>query len=309
MKKIAFYILTSIMILSLAGCGSQEEKMTSSDIINRSIIQVSDASSFEYTLTVDESTAIGDKILTTQSVAEVKQILQPYTLYSQSDKTTLNVDGQTFRIITEMYQSEHDGILDLYLRFGNPQDTSTEPTLSDWQKHSSNDKASIDMLVDINRKNFEAGIYLLSSNINSFNLTDDKETYVFEGTITPDTILEGYQRYLRENYIKSGMVVGSSNPTMTDLKNELTNGQRPELQTGFTKLAYSNQPIPVTIWINKSTYAIEKVVIDEKTALQEIVSIEIPKLNLNLGEPSVNKAIYTFDAIGINTVKEISQPE
>ena len=105
------------------------------------------------------------------------------------------------------------------------------------------------------------------------------------------------------------MLPNLENPSHVELRSEIINAEYPELQFGISKLAYSEEFIPVSLWINKNTTSIEKVVIDESSVLQSLLKIEAPKIDLDLEDPIVSKSLTTYEIRGIDTLKEIPMPE
>ena len=172
----------------------------------------------------------------------------------------------------------------------------------------------IDWTIKMVRSNLDAQLYLLKSNIDSFQMSQelerkDENIVRYDGYIEPATVLEAYKLYLRDLYVQMQMLPNLENPSHVELRSEIINAEYPELQFGISKLAYSEEFIPVSLWINKNTTSIEKVVIDESSVLQSLLKIEAPKIDLDLEDPIVSKSLTTYEIRGIDTLKEIPMPE
>jgi hypothetical protein len=302
--------LIGLAAILLSGCGSNKAPLDDADIINRALIQLSDAQSIEYTSTSEDSVSYGEKINRNETYLEVRQIASPFTAYSKSDRKVLKTDGTVTKTVIETFQSAEETGFNFYLRYiSDANRASDNPPPTEWQKNSLSDKESVGILIDMRRKTDEAQIELLRENMSSFKRVSNSDDYVYQGTISPDSVLNVYRDFVRLIYIKGGLVKGPDNPSKSDLNRELTSEARPEFQTGFTKLAYSQEPVPVTIYINRDTYQLEKVMLDEKSALQAILSREIPKINPDLGAPVVTKSMNVYEIKGINMIKELELPD
>jgi hypothetical protein len=253
-----------------------------------------------------------------------RAILDPYTVLSKSENLTARIDGEKSKSVFETYQTLKDNKLTLYIRYnnkneedaGNEEDDGSEgdAVLSDWEKQSDvTDKEQIDSMLRYNKNVILAELYLLKANITSFQSAadDDAESkgfLKFEGAIDPETVPEAYEKYLRESYIEMNFITGKENPSVEDLKNEIFEG-RPEFQSGPTKLAFSETPVPVSLWIDKDSLNLKKVVLDETPVLQALTEKALKELQSDLTDPVVKKAEMTYEVISIDELDEIPPPE
>ncbi len=320
MKKI-FSILLIIGLLACfpgcgAGAGSSPELTDSTEVITKAVDQLSDAESYELKTYNEEETIFGDKKTAKEAEAITKAVFDPFTQWAKTEDSMTRIDGKTSRSAHETYQSQKDGKLTLYVRFyqQNWQDTGKDADLGDWEKASEvTDKAQIDSMIRYNKNWLMTEIQLLRANISSFQPVADtdaesKGLMKYEGSVDPNTVLEAYRKYLRESYIEMKFIQGNKNPSAEDLKNEITGG-RPELQVGPTKLAFSDKPVPVTIWIDKDSFHLKKVVLDETSVLQALTEKAVQEMKPDVSEPVVKKATMTYEIISINGFDKIPAPE
>lgn len=317
MKKTSFFHIFFV-VFSLYGCGNtQKPASTDGDkVISQAIELISNANSFEYTLVVEDSTTYGINKVESYSKMNQKQIFEPFEIWNKSDTKNTLINGEKERTVIEKYQKAHSDQLDINIRYSHQTEPNLdqEPVLSDWEENSTKVKEQIDLFSKMNRSNLEAQLYLISSNIKSFQLVEDdaakdKNILKYDGYIDPTTVLEAYQKYLRDNYVQMNLLVDLENLSLEDIKTEITNGEVVELQSGIPKLAYSKEAIPISLWINKDTSVLEKVVVDESIVLQSLLEKVAPKANPDIESPVVLKSLYTFEIKEIDTLKEIIRPE
>lgn len=320
MKKIIPVILAVLLILVIPGCGSgagnSSEQADSAAIISKAVDRLTAAGSYELRTYRAEATSFGEKKTAKQTESTTKAIFDPFTQWTKTEELMTRIDGETNRSAHETYQLQKDGKLTLYVRFyqQNWKDTDKEADLGDWEKQSEvTDKAQLDSMLRYNRNWVMTQLHLLRANINSFRqaVDDDAESkglMKFEGSIDPETVPEAYGKYLRESYIEMNFISDKKNPSAEDLKNEIIGG-RPEFQTGPTKLAFSKSPVPVTLWIDKESLDLKKVVLDETSVLQALTEKALQEMQSDLGDPVVKKAEVTYEIIGVNEFNEIPPPE
>ena len=201
------------------------------------------------------------------------------------------------------------------MRFGSTENNAEqEPQLSDWQQTIDTDKEQIEMTLEFAKSLREAKLYLLSSNMESFRFIEETETagsntLRYDGSIDPSTAIEAYKTYLRDHYVQFNMVKELKDPSLDDLRKEITSGELAELQSGIPQYAYAEEPVPISLWISKDTFELKKVVIDKTEMMQRYFAQELPKVNPGSEAPVVIKFIDTYDIKGINTLKEIEKPE
>lgn len=320
MKKIFSILLIAGLMTCIPGCGggagSSSELTDSAEAITKAVDQLSGAKSYELKTYNEEETVFGDKKTAKEAETITKAIFEPFTQWSKTEGSMTRIDGQKSRSDHETYQTLKDDKLTLYVRFyqQNGQDTGKDADPGGWEKASEvTDKAQIDSMMRYNKNWIMTEIQLLRANISSFQPVADtdaesKGLMKYEGSIDPKTVLEAYRKYLRESYIEMKFIQGNKNPSAEDLKNEITGG-RPEFQVGPTKLAFSDEPVPVTLWIDKDSLALKKVVLDETSVLQALTEKALQESQVDYGDPVVKKATVTYEITSINEFDRIPAPE
>jgi uncharacterized protein YcfL len=318
MKKQLILILIFLFLLNLSGCGNKSISDTSGDdkVLLQTFDLLSKINSYELTTSRVESTTFGDKKVLSQMITEQKIIFEPFATWSRTDSTSTRIfEGGQYRSLREVYQVLNDNQIDLFMRYSPTEDAATgnEPVLGEWQKITISPKEQADLAIDMVRNNFDAQIYLLKSNIDSFKIVEndevkDENILKYDGYLEQATILETYQKYIRKIYVEGKMLTDSENLTLEDLKNEITGGDLLEIKVGIPKLAYSEKPVPISLWIDKSTFALKKVTVDETLVMQSYTEKEILKANPDLGDPIVSKALLTYEIKSIDNLKEIPMP-
>lgn len=315
-RQLIFFVI--LLMFSLYGCSNTDRPAVSevNKEISQAIERLSKANSYEYMLSTEDITTYGDKQVISKSNSEQKLIFEPFVRWGKTDSTSIRIDGKQYRTVNEGYYVADNNQLDFYLRFSSQEEPNSEKesVLGNWEKNSTTDKDQIDWTIKMVRSNLDAQFYLLKSNIDSFQMSEELERQDvnivrYDGYIEPATVLEAYKLYLRDFYVQMKMLPNLENPSHEELRSEIINGEHPELQFGISKLAYSEELIPVSLWINKNNTSIEKVVIDESSVLQSLLKIETPKIDLDLEEPIVSKSLTTYEIRGIDTLKEIPMPE
>lgn len=318
MKKWLHFILMVLLIFTFSGCKNTEasDVPEKSTVISQAIANISSANSYDCTVLVEEIDSYGNKKAESRRETEQKLIFEPFTMWNKTDTLMTNVSNEKSRTFSEVYETVHDGTMDFKVRYSRQEgaDINKNLDLSNWEGQSYQEKEQIDLTVKMNRNYFDAELYLLSSNIDSFQLAEnaadvDKNTLKYDGSIKQATVLEAYQKYLRDLYVQMKMVAALENPSLEDLKNEIISGERPELQSGIPKLAYSEVPIPVSLWIDQDTFTLKKVTIDETSAMQSLLEKEIPKIDTKSEVPTVTKALTTYEIKSLDKLTEIPVPE
>ena len=319
MKKQLIPILIFLFLLNLSGCGDTSISDTSGDdkVLLQSIDLLSKVNSYELTTSRVETTTFGDKQLISQIITEQKIILEPFVSWWRTDSTSTGIyENGPIRSLNEGYQVLNDDQIDLFMRYSHTEDANigNEPVLGEWEKIATSTKEQADWTFDNMRSNFDAQLYLLSSNIDTFKIVEsdegkDENILKYDGYLEQTTILEAYQKYIRTPYVKGNMLTDSKNMSLEDLKKEITDGDLLDIKTGIPKLAYSEKPVPISLWIDKSTFELKKVTVDETLVMQSYMEKEILKANPDLEEPIVSKALLTYEIRSIDNLKEIPMPD
>ena len=318
MKKQLIPILIFLIIFNLSGCGDTSVSDTSGDdkLLLQAIDLLSKANSYELTESRVESTTFGDKQSIFKIITEKKIMSEPFVRWSRTDKTNTNFNlGGQRRSLGESYQVLNDGQLDVYVRFSPTEDAAIgkEPVLGEWEKNPTYTKEQDALTLDAMRSNFDAQLYLLSSNIDTFKKVEndevkDENILKYDGYIEQTTIMEAYQKYIRDFYVQVNLLPDSKNLSLEDLRNEITDGDLFEIKVGIPKLAYSEEPVPVSLWIDIRTFELIKVAVDETLVLQSYMEKEMPKVNPDLEKPIVSEALLTYEIKSIDNLKGIPIP-
>lgn len=319
MNKLLIPILLLVVLLSLSGCGNNEISDTSESdkVLLQAINDLSKINSYELTSIRNESTSFGDKKIISNETTEQELMFEPFVTWSRTDSTSTGIyEGGERRTLRETYQILTDGQLDLFWRYSPAEGTTigNEPVLGEWEKVFTSTKEQADWTIDMIRNNFEAQIYLLSSNVGSFKIAQNNESkdeniLQFEGYLDQTTILEAYQKYIRGTYVEWNLLADSKDMTPEDLKNEIVDGELLEIKTGIPKLAYSEKPVPISLWIDKNNFELKKVTIDETLVMQSYMEKEMSKANPDLKDPIVSQALLTYEIKSINTINDIPMPD
>jgi len=97
--------------------------------------------------------------------------------------------------------------------------------------------------------------------------------------------------------------------TLEDLMVEITGGDVLEIKEGIPKLAYSEMPVSVTLWVDENTYELKKVMIDETAVMQAYMEKEMPKISSDFKDPVVSKAILVYEIGSIDKITKIPLPD
>ena len=314
MKKQLILVLILILLLSLYACGTGNQPAAAGDNneISKAIEHILNANSYDYIKSNENLNNSVDKEVISKSKSEIKQLLKPQVVWSKSENYYKTVDGNEVRSIAEVYYTVNDNKIEVNSRFLQQKDSKIdqESTSGDWQKTSNTDKAQVDSILGFAKNRFDAQIYLLSSNIDSFKPVKDPEAKNetrYDGFIASETVLKAYQLYERDFYVQMGLLQQLEKPSLEDLKNEILSSQSPEIQSGVAKLTFSDKPIPISIWISEDTSDLTKIVVDESSVLQSILDKQV---NTTDGKSAVvSKSLYTYEIIGIDTLKDIPIPK
>ena len=318
MRKYLILILLCSFFLMLAGCGASDKAEVSdgNEVLQQTIDQLSKINSYELTISKEQTSNMYDKIVTSKKMTNQKVVFEPFVLWSRTDSTSTRIyeEGQD-RTLSESYQVLNGDQLDMFMRFSSAEEVPAgrEPSLGEWNKVATSNKEQADWVKDAVRNNLEAQLYLLSSNIESFELVESngnpgENLLKYEGHLDQTTILKTYQKYIRAIYVAAGLLKESKDMTLEDLKVEIIGGEVLEIKEGIPKLAYSEMPVPVTLWVDENTYELKKARIDETAVMQAYMEKEMPKINLDFKNPVVSKAILVYEIGSTDKITEISMP-
>lgn len=109
--------------------------------------------------------------------------------------------------------------------------------------------------------------------------------------------------------LRGGLLKESKNMTLEDLKVEITKGEVLEIKEGIPKFAYSELPVPVTLWVDNNTYELKKVMIDETEVMQAYMEKEMPEESSDFQNPVVSKALLLYEIESVNKITDIPMPK
>jgi hypothetical protein len=303
MKKLLTIFLVLLLLMILPGCrGGTSNTSEDTELLLQAINQLKNVESYE--LTREESVLREDEQMISQIMSETKVILEPYTNWNRNNVT--RSDG---KFLTEAYQVLENDQFDVYIRTDS---LEADGILGDWENPISINKEHTGIMLDLIKKNFDAQLYLLSSNIGTFKIVEDDELkdenhIKYGGYLEQDTILEAYQKYIRDFHVKSGLLPDSPDLSLEDLKIEITSGDHLELQGGIPAMAFSQNPVPISLWINQNTLQLERVVIDATSYMQSLM--EVQESSPGIEVPLISEATVIYEIRGINNLEEIPMPE
>lgn len=318
MKKYLMPILLCSFLLLQSGCGASDkaEIPGGNVVLQQAIDQLSQIKSYELTIRKEQESTMNGKLITSKKMTNQKVVFEPFVLWSRTDSTSTRIyeEGRD-RTLNEAYQILNGDQLDMFMRFSSSEEVTTgrEPVLGEWNKVTTSNKEQADWVKAAVRSNLEAQIYLLSTNIESFKLVESsgnpgENLLKYEGHLEQTTILEAYQKYIRGMYVVAGLLKESKEMTLEDLKVEITGGEFLEIKEGVPKLAYSEMPVPVSLWVDENTYELKKVIIDETAVMQSYMEKEMPKISMDFKEPVVSKAILVYEIENMDKIIEIPMP-
>lgn len=318
MKKLLTLLVLTALLLVLCGCGAEGSQGGTSEqnkVLAEAFEILSKANSFEYTVYTDEQSQSEGKISRSTTKTETKEISEPFARWGKYNNERTLANGVYDRSSSESYQKADNNKYEYYMRYSTSEDNAKqELSLGDWEENIITDKEQIEITLEFGKDLREAELYLLSSNIDRFQFveeteTDGANTLRYDGSIDPSTAMEAYKTYLRDYYVQFNMVKALKDPSLDDLKKEITSGDVVDLQSGIPQYAYAEEPVPISLWIDKETFELKKVVIDKTAMIQIHWTQEVPKVNPGIQVPALLKHIVTYEIKGINTLKEIEKPE
>lgn len=309
----------ALLLINLTGCGDANMDSAglpdSKTVISKAARQLANANSFELLTYREEIYTAGDKRIETKTNADAKTILEPYTQWAKTDMTTARAGGEKSRTVMETYRIVKGEGMEFYVRSTQMRGTSVEdlPPITDWEAYPAVTKEQADLLLQWFDRSMSAELYLLSLNIDSFQLTDssgaeDSGLLKYAGSIDPATVREAYRKYLRESYIEMHFVADKEYSTDEDLRKEIAGGT-PELQVGLTKLAFSDKPVPITLWVDQESFVLKKVTIDERAVLQALLDKTFQDQDLGVTDCLAERSTLTYEFKDVDQIKKIPRPE
>ena len=307
-------IILAVVLCSCSSNNAQPDPDISGHIA-RTVDILAEAKNIEYTYIYEELYQNNGKEYGTQTTAENIRIFVPFAHWVKNDTVTRTTDGEAYRSVIEIYQMVQKDQFDLYFRSSDQQtDLNAVPYLGDWELQSTEDKAAVDMLIEWDKDASEDQFYLLRANADSFRFVEEAEAdgevvLKYSGHISPSSAIEAYKVYLRERYVEMGLLKELDNPSSEELKNEIVNEDVLDIKVGIPALAYSEEPVPISLWIDKGTLALQKVEVDKSVVMGPLLEKQLSQAGLSNTSPVVIKALETYVITGIDTAKKPPIPQ
>lgn len=295
MKKLLLLAFAITTILCFVSCGtnnSSQKNDVPTDSLKQAIDSVSSINSLSYITNYEQILKSDTDTTTTISTTENKSMKDPFVMWT---KTVTQINAE----------SKQSG--ESYLKAtGNVFEVAMRRDGTEWQKETPSDnQANTQILINYAESVIKASCYLLSANLDSFKMDENQDGLIeYSGTISQSSVVETYKKCIRDTYIDTNLI-RPDKEIPDDLLKEITSGKIPELMVGIPSLAFSDKPIPVTVWVNERSNTITKVEIDKTNVIQAIFD----KFPLKDKVRKVEKAILTYKVIGINTFDEIPMPQ
>jgi hypothetical protein len=307
-----------ILVTVLWGCGGEDTRPDISDgsaHVARTVNILAEAKSIEYTYIYEELYQNDGKEFGTQTTAENIRIFEPYAYWVKNDTVNHDNNDEPYRSVVEIYQLVQEGRYDFYFRSSDQEtDLNAVPSLGEWDLDSTEDKEAVDMLIRWDKDTREAQLYLLRANADSFRFVEDAEAggetvLKYSGSISPASAIEAYKVYLRDRYVEMGLLKELDNPSPEELKDEIVNGDVLEIKVGIPALAYSEEPVPISLWIDKDTFTLQKVEVDKAVVMGPLLEKQLAQAGLGNYSPVITKALVTYVITGIDTAKKPPIPQ
>ena len=303
MKKSLFCSIVIVALLFLASCGSSsssQKNNSSTESLNKSIDALFSVNSIYYTSNFEQILKSDTDTITTTNTTKIKLINEPYVVWSEIKNSVSSTNRQETETIIEAYQKATEDGLELLYR--------GKTSSTDWQKNTIEDKTIAEKYIENAKNNMKAEHYILSANLDSFKMEKKQDGLIkYSGTISQASVVEAYKKYLRNFYVYGGLIKSDKELSNNEMLKEITNGGIPELTVGIPSLAFSDKPIPVTVWVNEKNNKISKVEIDKINATQALLDMTFEGSKDKM--PKIEKAILTYEVLEINTFDEIPMPQ
>ena len=299
--------MLTIMVaaLLLASCGDNSPSQnggTSTEALKNAVDTLSSINSFHYTHYDEQILDFETHTSSAIMISEIKRASKPLAIWAHTTHKNLysNSEAKDSEAAMESYQ----GITDdgkgwaVYFRGEN----------EEWQKNMVEDEEQAETFIENVQNSMKSSQYLLNENLSSFKMAGKEDGRIkYSGSISRDSIVEAYKQYARDFYAFSGMVRRDENLSNKELLEEITGGEVYELMVGMPSLAFSEDPIPVTIWVDEKKNVIVKVEIDRIKAMQAMVATIFEETEDPV--PKVEKAVSIYELVEVDTFSEIPMPE
>lgn len=303
MKKLLLCSIFMAALLFLVGCGGDsimQKSDSSRENLNESIDAMLSVNSIYYTSNYEQILKSDTDTITTKSTSEIKRINEPFVTWSQVKNAVSHTNVPETETIIETYQKATEEGLELFYR-GNT-------SLTEWEKSTIDDKIQAEKYIDRSKDLMKAEHYILDASLESFKMSGKQDGLIkYSGTISQTSVIEAYKKYLRNFYIDAGLIESDKELSNNEMLKEITNGKILELTVGIPSLAFSDKPIPISVWVNEKNNMISKVEIDKINVIQALLDMTFEGSKDKM--PKVERAILTYEVLEINTFDEIPMPQ
>jgi hypothetical protein len=323
MKKQLFAVLAVCLIL-LTGCASDNANdpastdisgMDEMQMLDAALEQLDTANSIEWKSRIYGASQLeGQDESTSETTSEQTYIKEPFTRWVRS----VSQSGETPPFEVEMFQTEKDGALESSMRTSDPMaglsstdnaggTGETARTLAEGDESSITGENK-----DVMKTYFNVGFsqlpYLLKSGRDSFVASRETVENVpcirYDGQIGQEAVLDFYEQFLRDMYVKTGMLEDKEGMTREDLKNEVVtaaNGTVLDITGGMNIILFAEKPAPVSIWLDASSGTIVRILIDMTDAATGqadwIAGLDSSSLSLTVIESYEEYSDFVFDRV------------
>ena len=261
MKKLLLFAFAIATILCFVSCGTNTSSQKSdrpTDGLKRAIDSVSSMNSIYYIENYEQILKSDLDTTTTISTTEEKMVMDPFVMWT---KTVTQPNEPS-----EFYQRATKNGFEASVRVGD----------TEWSKSTSNDdQAQTQILIHYYESFIKASCYLLSANLDCFKMDGNQDGLMkYSGTISQSSVVETYKQCMRDSYIDTNLIQPDKEIS-NDLLKEITSGKIDVLMVGIPSLAFSDKPIPITVWVNEKSNTITKVEIDKRNVIQAMLDKNI----------------------------------
>lgn len=271
-KKIFAAVMTAILAVSAAGCGSKAGMDTTEveALLAKSQETMATVESMAAEMTMEMDMALGDEVMETTSVANILTKQEPFQM--QMDLSVVMEDGSEMEQM-QMYGEEVDGKLMTYMYSA---DTWYAQTME---------------LGDLGQYNAEKNMELYLNNIQSFKASGE-ETINGTNTTKIEGMIEG--EAMEKAIVDSGAANSAASMGVTE----------EQLQAMYADMG----DLPVSLWIDAEGYVL-KYEMDLTEMMQKIMDAAMgavgemeTEYSISIEKASVSMVCKDFNAVGEITI-------
>lgn len=302
MKRILLLVVM-VTALLLASCGDNNPSQkgdTSTEALKNAVDSLLSINSFYYTHHDEQILNIGENTSTNIMTSETKRVNEPLAMWTRQKTTNTYSDRD---------MEDTEGIMETYQRVtGNGWALSYKGGNTGWHENLIDDEEQVEKFIENIKNGMRASQYLLNANLDSFKMEGKENGQIkYVGEISRISIVEAYKLYVRDFYVYGQLIKQGEGLSNEELLAEITGGEIDVLTVGMPSLAFSAEPIPVTVWVDENDNVITKVQIDKIKATQAMVNMIFEDREDPV--PKVEKSMEIYELVEFNTFDEIPMPE